>query len=117
MKQSLKATLPQLDEMTPVMEVIGAQFEGRRYIAYCDKNIPRRLFAHNLACDSDVMILIGPEGDFSTEEIEAALAAGFEPISLGDSRLRTETAAMFAVATVHALRQQRIGNAPHSIEG
>ena len=107
MKQSLKATLPQLDEMTPVMEVIRAPFEGRRYIAYCDKTIPRRLFAQELVCDSDVMIMIGPEGDFSTEEIEAALAAGFEPISLGDSRLRTETAAMFAVATVHALRQQR----------
>ena len=57
--------------------------------------------------DADVMIMVGPEGDFSPEEIEAALAAGFEPISLGDSRLRTETAAMFAVATVHALRQQK----------
>lgn len=106
MKQSLKATLPQLDEMTPVMEVISAPFAGRRYIAYCDKAIPRLLLAKELATDSDVMIMIGPEGDFCPEEIEAALAAGFEPISLGDSRLRTETAAMFAVATVHALRQK-----------
>ncbi len=106
MKQSLKASLPQLDEMTPVMEVIRAPFAGRRYIAYCDKTIPRHLFAKELTTGSDMMIMIGPEGDFSPEEIEAALAAGFEPISLGDSRLRTETAAMFAVAAVHALRQK-----------
>lgn len=107
MKQSLKATLPQLDEMTPVIDVIRAPFEGKRYIAYCDPSIPRRIFAQQLVPDADVMIMVGPEGDFSPEEIEAALAAGFEPISLGDSRLRTETAAMFAVATVHALRQQK----------
>ena len=52
---------------------------------------------------ADTMIIIGPEGDFSPEEVAMALDAGFVPVSLGESRLRTETAAMFAVATCHAL--------------
>ena len=51
------------------------------------------------------MVLIGPEGDFSPEEIELALQQGFEPISLGESRLRTETAALVACHTIHVLNQ------------
>ena len=53
----------------------------------------------------NTLIMIGPEGDFSPEEIEAALRAGFKPVSFGESRLRTETAAMYAVAAVHAMNQ------------
>ena len=105
MKQSLKAVLPQLDEMTPVMDVIGMPFAGKKYIAYCDSRIGRRLFSQEFVKNENTLILIGPEGDFSPEEIEAALSAGFVPISFGDSRLRTETAAMYAVATVHAMNQ------------
>lgn len=105
MKQSLKAVLPQLDEMTPVMDVIGMPFAGKKYIAYCDSRIGRRLFSQEFVKNENTLILIGPEGDFSPEEIEAALSAGFVPISFGDSRLRTETAAMYAVAAVHAMNQ------------
>ena len=108
MKQSLKATLPMLDAMTPVMQVINAPFEGKRYIAYCDMTLPReqrKVFAREYIPGEDALILIGPEGDFSPEEVKAALDAGFVPVTLGDSRLRTETAAVQAVASCHTLIQ------------
>ena len=110
MKQSLKATLPQLDEMTPVEQVFAEPFEGSRCIAYCDELLPR---AERLTLPSvyqpgaDVMVLIGPEGDFSPDEVVAAREAGFVPVTLGESRLRTETAGMMAVAWIHALLAKR----------
>ena len=106
MKQSLKATLPQLDEMTPIEKVIAEPFEGVRCIAYCDALLPReerQTLATAFRPGSDVMVLIGPEGDFSPEEVQASRAAGFVPVTLGESRLRTETAGMMAVAWIHAL--------------
>jgi 16S rRNA (uracil1498-N3)-methyltransferase len=106
MKQSLKATLPQLDEMTPIEQVVAMPFDGIRCIAYCDEQLPREA-RHTLADvyrpGNDVMVLIGPEGDFSPEEVQAATAVGFVPVTLGESRLRTETAGMMAVAAIHAL--------------
>ena len=106
MKQSLKATLPVLDEMTPVEQVIKEAFNGMRCIAYCDEMLPRDQ-RHSLAGifkpGQDVMVLIGPEGDFSPDEVQQATAAGFVPVTLGESRLRTETAGMMAVAWIHAL--------------
>ena len=108
MKQSLKATLPLLDEMTPVAQVLAEPFEGTRCIAYCDEQLPREE-RHTLADiyqpGQDVMVLIGPEGDFSPEEVQAARDAGFMPVTLGESRLRTETAGMMAMAAIHALDQ------------
>lgn len=106
MKQSLKAVLPQLDEMTPVAEVINMPFEGQKYIAYCDDAVDRRLLAKEYKPGEDVMILIGPEGDFSKEEVDAALNNGFVPVSLGESRLRTETAAVSACFACHTLNQK-----------
>ena len=106
MKQSLKATLPQLDEMTPLEQVIAEPFDGTRCIAYCDEQLPREerlTLAGAYQPGRDVMVLIGPEGDFSPEEVAAARAAGFLPVSLGESRLRTETAGLMAVAAVHVL--------------
>lgn len=106
MKQSLKATLPQLDELTPVEKVFAEPFGGTRCIAYCDEMLPRgerRTLADVYQPGCDVLVLIGPEGDFSPEEVQAARAAGFEPVTLGESRLRTETAGMMAVAAVHTL--------------
>ncbi len=108
MKQSLKATLPQLDEMTSIMDVIAEGVEGTRCIAYCDAMLPReqrRTFPSVYRPGSDVMVLIGPEGDFSPEEVQAATAAGFVPVTLGESRLRTETAGLMAVASIHAMDQ------------
>lgn len=108
MKQSLKATLPTLDEMTPLEQVIAEPFDGARCIAYCDEQLPReqrQTLAEVYQPGQDVMVLIGPEGDFSPEEVSAAREAGFVPVTLGESRLRTETAGMMAVAAIHALNQ------------
>ena len=109
MKQSLKATLPQLDELTPVEQLMREPFDGVRCIAYCDELLPREqrqtlASAYKPCCD--VMVLIGPEGDFSPEEVQVARESGFAPVTLGDSRLRTETAGMMAVAFIHALNSK-----------
>lgn len=109
MKQSLKATLPQLDELTPVEQLMREPFDGVRCIAYCDELLPReqrQTLASAYKPGSDVMVLIGPEGDFSPEEVLVARESGFAPVTLGDSRLRTETAGMMAVAFIHALNSK-----------
>lgn len=107
MKQSLKAYRPVVDEMTPVKEVISMPFEGRKLIAHCADDAPRTFIGDALAAGDPVLILIGPEGDFSEDEIAAARAAGFTEISLGESRLRTETAALTAVACVSLINRGR----------
>ena len=106
MKQSLKATLPRLDEMTPIDQVLAEPFSGTRCIAYCDEMLPRderSSIAGTYKPALDVMVLIGPEGDFSPEEVRSARDNGFVPVTLGESRLRTETAGMMAVAAIHTL--------------
>ena len=108
MKQSLKAVLPQIDAMTPYRDFINSCTSQQRFIAYCDPSIPRRQLACELMPDTDVTVLIGPEGDFSPEEIHLALDNGWIPVTLGDNRLRTETAALVACDTVqiiHTLAQ------------
>lgn len=104
MKQSQKAILPLLTEMTPFSQIIQEPFSGRKFIAHCNEGI-KSLLKHTYNPQEDLLILIGPEGDFSDLEVEAAIAKGFEPISLGDSRLRTETAALVACHTIHVLNQ------------
>ncbi len=106
MKQSLKATLPQLDEMTPIEQVIAEPFVGTRCMAYCDALLPRedrQTLPRVYKRGENVMVLIGPEGDFSPEEVQTAREADFIAVTLGESRLRTETAGMMAVACIHAL--------------
>jgi 16S rRNA (uracil1498-N3)-methyltransferase len=96
--------------MTPVAQVLAEPFEGTRCIAYCDEQLPReqRLTLTGVyRPGQDVMVLIGPEGDFSPEEVQAARDAGFMPVTLGESRLRTETAGMMAVAAIHTLDSKR----------
>lgn len=104
MKQSLKAVLPQIDPMTPYSSFLDANRDGERFIAYCDPSIPRLLFAKEYRSGVDTTILIGPEGDFSKEEITRALDEGWRPVSLGDNRLRTETAALVACDTCHIIQ-------------
>ena len=100
-KQSLKAYHPELDELTPVKKVISMPFEGQKFIAHCDSSFPARPYLPTLAKKNEnILILIGPEGDFSPEEINFALENGFQPISLGNQRLRTETAATVATVMV-----------------
>ncbi|MDE6457019.1 MAG: 16S rRNA (uracil(1498)-N(3))-methyltransferase, partial [Muribaculum sp.] len=78
----------------------------QRFIAYCDPSIPRRVLAkeYHAGCKS-VVILIGPEGDFDPQEIKDVLDTGYIPVTLGDNRLRTETAALVACDTFHIINQ------------
>ena len=106
-KQSLKAAIPVVNEPISVKEFIksAAETEGLKMIAYCfeDEKVPRRSIREVLEAykGSEITVMIGPEGDFSKEEAEMALAAGFIPVHLGQSRLRTETAALTAAAAVY----------------
>ena len=105
MKQSLKTTLPIIDEMTPLRTFINEfkQADADRFVAYCDPAVPRKLLAKEIVAGRDNVIMIGPEGDFSPEEIALTLDSGFTAVTLGDCRLRTETAALAACQTVHVI--------------
>lgn len=105
MKQSLKAQLPEIEEMTDIRRVLEDSFEGQKFIAHCIDSEPRKLLSHLVKPDTPVRILIGPEGDFSQEEISLAIKNNYIPISLGDQRLRTETAALVSVHTIHVLNE------------
>lgn len=104
MKQSIKAYLPVLNPMQTFKKTITTSFAGQRFIAHCNEG-EKVLLRDTVIKGKDVFILIGPEGDFSTEEVEMAVNKGFIPISLGDSRLRTETAALVACHTVNLINQ------------
>ncbi len=103
-KQSLKAYHPQIDELTPFKQVVEEQsFTGRKFIAYCGDEVERFPLKECIQPGEDVLVLIGPEGDFSPEEVAMACRNGFVPVTLGRSRLRTETAGVVAVHTVALL--------------
>ncbi len=105
MKQSLKARLPQISPMTPVDKVLSAYSEAQRFICYCDDAVERRQMSHLYIPYTDVCVLIGPEGDFSPQEVSTALGSGWKPVTLGPERLRTETAAIVAADTFHIIDQ------------
>lgn len=107
-KQSLKAAIPVVNEPVSVKEFIkeaAGDDKSLKLIAYCfeDERAPRRSIKEVLNSfeGTDITVMIGPEGDFSRAEAEAALEAGFIPVHLGESRLRTETAALTAAASVY----------------
>lgn len=104
MKQSQKATLPRLSGMIDFKTFVATPFNGRKFIAHCEEG-EKPLLKNTYHPGENALILIGPEGDFSPEEIELARTNGFEAISLGESRLRTETAALAACHTIHILNQ------------
>lgn len=103
-KQSIQAYRPKLSSLQKFKDVININFTGKKFIAHCfDTEKP---YLKNMIQKGDkVLILIGPEGDFTREEIKLAKDKGFQEISLGDSRLRTETAAIVAVHTVNLINQ------------
>ena len=104
MKQSLKFTLPKLNAPIKFNDFINQDLDGKVYIAHCeeqDKNILQSVVKPS----EKTIILIGPEGDFSIEEIKKALDKNYTPISLGESRLRTETAALVTVNIVSFINQ------------
>jgi 16S rRNA (uracil1498-N3)-methyltransferase len=95
--------LPVLNPLTPFAKVIaGAGTYPQRYIAWCPAEPVPHLKSQAQA-GVDTLVLIGPEGDFSPEEVALALGNGFLAISLGAARLRTETAGMYVVAGMNWL--------------
>ena len=119
MKQSHKAWKPIVEEMTTFDDFIKKPFDGQRFIAHCydmDNNnniednsqeaMHTRYLPELINANQNSQILIGPEGDFSIDEVEKALSCGFIPISLGKSRLRTETAALVGVHLLNIAKMQ-----------
>ncbi len=131
MKQSLKAYIPALEPLTPVRELIERPFEGVKLIAHCRPDMDcfepcsrnddeasviarsgetatkqSRIPITKALPAATALILIGPEGDFTAEEVALALKNGFIPVSLGESRLRTETAALVAVTAAYLTNLQ-----------
>lgn len=98
MKQSGQLHLPKINELQKFEELIQSNPAGEKFIAYVDFENPL-LLKEALQSGSN-LVMIGPEGDFSDNEVDAAVANGFIKVSLGDSRLRTETA---GIATAHLL--------------
>lgn len=98
MKQSLKYSKPLLGEMIGFKEFVMTERPGAKYIAHCYDS-ERVLLKDVLPLGEEVTLLVGPEGDFSPEEVDMAIKAGYKPVSLGSSRLRTETAGLVGCHT------------------
>ena len=106
MKQSVKSKMPLVEEMVAFDKLVKQNYEGQKFIAWIDDNVKEQL------CDlyekgENALVLIGPEGDFSKEEVALAKENGFVPVSLGDARLRTETAAVVACHTIQLINQMK----------
>lgn len=99
MKQSFQSYLPQINPLTTLEDFLEHNQKGLLFIAHCEQT-ERFELKRKVAPDQPVTILIGPEGDFTTSEIKLAKAKGYMPVAMGKTRLRTETAAIVACATV-----------------
>ncbi len=104
-KQSLKYHFPVLSEVIDYKDFVtkNIDFEGQKFIAYCHANMDRKVLKIAYTPQQNALILIGPEGDFSHEEVAFATQNGFIGVSISESRLRTETAALVAVHTFNLL--------------
>lgn len=103
-KQSLKAYHPVLNEPITYNQLLSKNFSGQKFIAHCDKGDKLNV-KDVLQPRGQYLVLIGPEGDFTPNEIDAALQSGYKAITLGESRLRTETAALEACFEVNFLNR------------
>ena len=106
LKQSLHTRFPVLHEPIGFKEFIEKDLPETKFIAHCEDSMQRKLLSKSFKKGVSATILIGPEGDFSKEEIDMALKAGWEPVSLGNSRLRTETAAVVACHTAALINEE-----------
>jgi 16S rRNA (uracil1498-N3)-methyltransferase len=103
-KQSGQLHLPIIDSLAPFTSFIHSDLPDAQYvIAHCEDDQTKRALKDVFQVDKNIVILIGPEGDFTPEEINLAIEHNFQPVSLGDSRLRTETAGIVACHTVRLL--------------
>lgn len=110
-KQSHKAWKPIVNQMVSFKDFIDAPRKGKKFICHCYEEVERKDYFTELgkACgtdDDDVTVLIGPEGDFSIDEVRYAVDHGYESVTLGTSRLRTETAGLMAVAIANLMRRK-----------
>jgi len=104
LKQSQQFWLPKLNCLSSFDDILKVKFIGQKFIAYVDfENKATLKLAYQQG--NDCFVLIGPEGDFSVQEVQSAISAGFTPISLGANRLRTETAALVACHTINLMNQ------------
>jgi 16S rRNA (uracil1498-N3)-methyltransferase len=102
MKQSLKAYLPKLNAPKSFVDFVTLHHSSQKYICTCDPS-PNSLLKNLYKKETEALLLIGPEGDFTPEEIIMSEKYNFNPASLGDSRLRTETAGIMACCIVSLL--------------
>ncbi len=98
-KQSNQFYLPKINDAISLSEFVKKNIEGQKFIAHCEET-DKKSFSKEIKKDQTVTILIGPEGDFSSKEIKLALENNFIPVTLGNTRLRTETAALVACHTI-----------------
>lgn len=103
-KQSVKAYFPKLNPQCTFDELIKNHQATQKFIAHC-YNSEKRQLKTEIVPAKDMLVLIGPEGDFSKEEVDKAIKSGYLPVSLGESRLRTETAGVVACHTVSLMNQ------------
>ncbi|MGI6242749.1 MAG: 16S rRNA (uracil(1498)-N(3))-methyltransferase [Prevotella sp.] len=109
MKQSRKAWKPVVNDLTKFKEFVERPCEGRKFICHCYNEIEQAdLYTElqSMSGDEPVTVLVGPEGDFSTDEVRLAMANGYESVTLGHSRLRTETAGLMAVTMAHLSKRK-----------
>ena len=104
MKQSLHYYLPKINEPISLSQFVKSTIDGQKFIAHCEET-DKKSFKNEVNKEEKVTILIGPEGDFSTKEINLAIENHFIPVTLGNTRLRTETAALVACHTIALLNE------------
>lgn len=105
MKQSLKYYLPEIEIAGQFLKDDKPEFSGAKLIAHCNDTFDRKNLFDQLQNNTDTLIAIGPEGDFNAEEITKAQNLGYRGISMGENRLRTETAALYAVMAFNLKNQ------------
>jgi len=104
-KQSIKAYHPILNESVPFNKFLNSSIEGEKLIAHCIDNQEKKYISELVMPHQKYLVLIGPEGDFTPEEVNLALNKGFKPLTLGDNRLRTETAALSVCFEINYLNR------------
>jgi 16S rRNA (uracil1498-N3)-methyltransferase len=104
MKQSLHYYIPKINEPVSLSQFIKSNITGQKFIAHCEET-DKKSFKNEVKRDEKITILIGPEGDFSTKEINFAIENKFIPVTLGITRLRTETAALVACHTIALINE------------
>lgn len=101
MKQSVKTFLPHLSEPITMTDFLAKAWREKKIIACCDSELERQAITEAVSGKTDIVIMIGPEGDFTDEETRLAISAGFTPVHMGPARLRTETAGIAACCSVY----------------